>query len=140
MKYLIYLSLFMFCALQGYGQTNDNDWLLKEYTKLQNENKRLIKDSTNLQNEINSSVSKIDSLKKEFEALNKVINQPEYHDFYGEKKDPSKVMCIYDGVWAREKVAVESLSPMQWSRAFKSREICKNFFSSPYSIVDAHNF
>ena len=75
----------MFCAVQGYGQTNDNDWLLKEYTKLQNENKRLmkdstnlqnenkrlIKDSTNLQNEINSSVSKIDSLKKEFEALNK---------------------------------------------------------------------
>jgi DNA repair exonuclease SbcCD ATPase subunit len=75
----------MFCALQGYGQTNDNDWLLKEYTKLQNENKRLmkdstnlqnenkrlIKDSTNLQNEINSSVSKIDSLKKVIEDLNK---------------------------------------------------------------------
>jgi hypothetical protein len=67
--------------------------------------------------------------------LNKVINQPEYHDFYGEKKDPSKVMCIYDVVWAREKVAVESLSPMQWSRAFKSREICKNFFGDDTVMV-----
>ncbi len=70
MKILIYLSLFMFCALQGYGQTNENEWL-KELTKLQNENRKLIKDSTNLQIKIISSVSKIDSLKNVIKALNK---------------------------------------------------------------------
>jgi len=63
------------------------------------------------------------------------ICKEHYHNFYAEKKDHEKVLCIYDSEYSLEKVEMADLTPMQLSKIFKVREISKRFFGDQSLLV-----
>jgi len=63
------------------------------------------------------------------------ITKPHFHDFYAEKKDAEKILCIYDSEFSLEKVEMPDLSPQQLSKIFKVREISKRFYGDQSHLV-----